>query len=391
MLKGVDSVEPPGESFAVMPGNHGVAASLPIGYAGVRDDLMRAIDAAHEQAICQANLLRNVAYWLIGDALVKLQPENHGARYGARVLDQMSRDLTTRYPGAKGYSPTNLKYARMLAGVVPALKIGPRPGTDLVPEPVMRLSWGHIKLLLDKFRQDREVFTWYAARTLSEGWSRAVLAAQITSNVHEREGRALTNVRVVEPDHASDLVRQMGKDPMVFDWLPLAQSYRERHLEDALITQLARLMTELGRGFLWAGRQRRLVLVDDETAEEKEFLVDLLFYHKPTRRWFVIDLKVTDFEYAHAMQVGLYTRIIDQQLRDRHDEPTVGMVLCPSRHKELAKMALSALSTPTFVTTYTLAGGEVAREALPAGVQDVLPADAEIADALAKAEDHTDS
>ncbi len=344
---------------------------LPETYRDVRDTLLDGIRAAQGQALAQANVLRNVSYLMVGRALGELQPDSHSATYGKRVVEEMSRDLSAAFPGSSGYSPTNLRYARRFASVLASVEIHPQLGANLDAVPLVRLPWGHIKALLDAFQQEPLVMAWYASEAAANGWSRAALLNQISGRAHERAGKALTNVAVTAPDSASELMEQMGKDPLLFDFLGLSGKVRERELEDALVGQLAKLMTELGRGFLWAGRQQRLVLTDPETGQEKEFFTDLLFYHHPSRRWLVIDFKIDEFEYGDAMQVGLYTHLIDDQRKSEHDLPTVGMVLCPSRHRALAD-ALSVLNTPTFITTYTL-GAEVAFSALPRELRSALP------------------
>lgn len=352
---------------------------IPSNYAAVRDNLLKAISVAQAQALTQVNVMRTTAYWLIGQALIELQPDDN-AGYGTRLVAQMSLDLRQRLGARTGFSPTDLKYARMLAGAVPAIGAAMSQGSAFPP--VAALPWGHVRLLLDKFRNSPAKLDWYAATSLREGWSRAVLTNQIAAGAADRAGRALTNVNRVEPEAASDLVAEMGKDPMVFDWLPVGAAMREAQLEDALVSQLARLMTELGHGFLWAGRQCRLVLADASSGQEKEFFLDLLFYHKRSRRWLVIDLKVHDFDPRDAMQVSVYARLVDAQLRDEHDNPTVGMVLCPSRHPALAELALSMLNTPTFVTTYAFGSSVVDRDQLPAELRQALPGDNEISEVI---------
>ena len=354
---------------------------LPDTYAGVRDDLISAIRDAQVQAVVQVNLLRNISYWMIGKALLDLQGETHADAYGKKVLEQMSRDLTTAFPGSKGYSPTNLKYMRMMASVVTSSKIGPQLRTDLSQHPAMRLGWDHIRRLCDAFLKDPEAFNWYASKALENGWSRNILLNQIGSHAYERSGKAISNVAIVAPDYASELMGEMGKDPLNFDFLTLPEKFKERDLENALVERLQSLMMELGRGFQWAGRQQRFVLVDEDNGEEKEFFTDLLFYHYPSSRFLVIDLKIVDFQYGDAMQVALYTRLIDEQLKKPSDQPTVGMVLCSKRHRRLATEALSVLNTPTFVTTYSL-GVEVPMASLPSEFREALPDETDVERAL---------
>lgn len=147
--------------------------------------------------------------------------------------------------------------------------------------------WGHIVELVQKL-DDRDTRDWYARRAGS--WSRAQLQAAIASNLHEREGAAITNFeRTLEAGDA-EAVRRIARDPVVLDFVRLDDGARERDLETALLGDIERFMLALGEGFYFAGRQKSLRVGGEE------FILDLLFYHHPTRRFVVIDLKIGAFQ-----------------------------------------------------------------------------------------------
>lgn len=169
------------------------------------------------------------------------------------------------------------------------------PDPAIVPQLVALLPWGHLRVLLDRVK-DKPAREWYLRAAIEYGWSRDILAHQIGSQLHERQGKAITNFPRTLPPGDSDLAQQVLKDPYNFDFLTLASSAKERELERGLLIHLRDLLLELGRGFAFVGSQVPLA-VGEET-----FYLDLLFYHVRLHCYFVIELKLGAFkpEYADA-------------------------------------------------------------------------------------------
>ncbi len=126
--------------------------------------------------------------------------------------------------------------------------------------------------------EDRDARVWYAANAVENGWSRKVLEAQIATDLRGRQGGALTSFDHSLPDADSELVRDAIKDPYNFEFLGLSKEAKERDLEQALLNDIQSFLMEMGRGFALVGRQSPLRIIDEETGEEEEFFVDLLFY-----------------------------------------------------------------------------------------------------------------
>jgi predicted nuclease of restriction endonuclease-like (RecB) superfamily len=214
---------------------------------------------------------------------------------------------------------------------------------DGPPAEVAGLPWGHNILLLQKLDRAADRL-WYARAAMEHGWSRNVLALQIESRLHERQGRALTNFAATLPAPQSDLAAQTLKDPYVFDFLTLDATARERELELGLLDHIQKFLVELGVGFSFVGRQYRL-----EVAGE-EYLLDLLFYHLRLRCFVVVDLKMETFKPEFAGKMNFYLSAVDDQLRHRDDQPSIGLLLCRGKNRIVVEYALRDVKKPIGVS-----------------------------------------
>ena len=153
------------------------------------------------------------------------------------------------------------------------------------------------------------------------------------SGLWRREGKAVTNFAQTLPAPQSDLAAQMLKDPYVFDFLSLTPAHTERELEQALIDHITQFLLELGAGFAYLGRQVPLQV------GEREFFLDLLFYHTRLHCYVVVELKTVDFEPEFAGKLNFYLKAVDEQRRGEHDAPTIGLLLCKSKDRLVAEYA----------------------------------------------------
>jgi predicted nuclease of restriction endonuclease-like (RecB) superfamily len=233
-------------------------------------EVKQRIATARVRAAFAVNAELVALYWQIGRLILERQ-ERHG--WGGKVIHRLSVDLRTAFPGTKGFSRSNLHYARKVAEWYPE--------TGFVQQPVGQIPWGHLVLLLDK-AGDAKTALWYAQRTLEHGWSRNVLAHQIRNRLMERQGKALTNFDRSLPPHQSDLAHEALKSPYTFEFLGLDEQANEQTLESALTERIQRFLLELGRGFAFVGRQYRLEVGGDEC------FIDLLFYHLSLRCFIVV-------------------------------------------------------------------------------------------------------
>ena len=300
-------------------------------------------------------------YWELGADMVFKQTQ---FAWGGGFIKQLSTDLRREFPDVQGFSVSNLKSIRQwhvfYAGSPP---IGQQPVGQLAQQPVaqiLSIPWGHNLAILAKCKQHDEAL-YYAQATQTYGWSRSVLMHQIESGLWQREGKAITNFEQTLPAAQSDLATQMLKDPYKFDFLSLTKEHTERELESGLITHITQFLLELGAGFAYIGRQVPLQV------GERDFFLDLLFYHTRLHCHVVVELKTVDFEPEFAGKLNFYIKAVDEQLRGEGDQPTIGLLLCKSKDRLVAEYALSDIQKPMGLSTYTLS------HTLPEALRDKLP------------------
>jgi predicted nuclease of restriction endonuclease-like (RecB) superfamily len=216
-------------------------------------------------------------------------------------------------------------------------------------------------MLLIQQVKDMPIRLWYMQQTIEQGWSRDVLGLMIKSDTHKRQGEAVTNFQERLPSPQSDLARQLLKDPYIFDFLTIEEPFHERELETGLVRHLEKFLLELGQGFAFVGRQYHMEVSD------KDFYIDLLFYHLKLRCFVVIDLKKGDFKPEYAGKMNFYCSVVDDKLKHDTDEPTIGMILCQTKDRILAEYALRDIHKPIGVSAYELT------RALPDNLKSSLP------------------
>jgi predicted nuclease of restriction endonuclease-like (RecB) superfamily len=222
---------------------------------------------------------------------------------------------------------------------------------------VARLPWSLVTTLLDSF-PDRATAEFYAQRAIAEGWTRPALQSMIASRLHERTQPALTTFDYSVPATDRDAVRDIVKDPFILDFLA-ADPVRERDLSKALTDNLTRFLRELGTGFSFVGAEVPVPCGD------REFFVDLLFYHYRLHRFVVFELKLGRFEPEYVGKLNFYVQLVDDHLREQaRDDPTLGMLLVVGRDDVTVEVALRGVTTPLAVTEW---------RRLPAKVRQALP------------------
>lgn len=309
---------------------------LPDGYARFLGDLKERIRAAQVRAALSVNRELVLLYWQLGRAILERQAQEG---WGAKIIDRLSADLRHAFPDLHGFSRTNLLYMRAFAKAY--------PDEATVQQAVGQLPWGHNVVLLNKL-DSADLRLWYARAAIEHGWSRAILAAQIDTRLHLRQGQAATNFARTLPAPQSDLAQQLLKDPYTFDFLTLGADAHERAIEQGLLEHLRAFLLELGVGFAFVGNQYHLPVGEDD------FYIDLLFYHLRLRCYVVIELKARDFQPGDAGQMLLYLAAVDDQLRHPDDQPSIGLILCRGKNKLTAEYTLRYTSAPIGVADYQI-------------------------------------
>ena len=357
------------------------STTLAIGYASLLTDIKIRVRAAQLRAAVTVNRELIQLYWDIGRVIVTAQ-ETKG--YGKQVVERLASDLQKEFPGMAGFSPQNIWFMRSFylawSAMSPKLSQAVRESKAAIlsqpvressppapPAPISELPWGHNRLLLSKLDKPA-IRLWYAHNTVQHGWSRAVLTHYIETQLHKREGKAVTNFKHTLPPAQSDLAEQTLKDPYNFDFLTLRSDAHERDLEQGLLEHIQRFLLELGVGFAFVGRQYHLEV------SGQDYYLDLLFYHLRLRCYVVIDLKMKAFEPEFAGKMNFYLSAVDDQLRHADDQPSIGLLLCKERDHLTVEYALRDLKKPIGVAQWQTK----LVESLPKNLKGNLPTVAEI-------------
>ncbi|NOX17668.1 MAG: DUF1016 domain-containing protein [Chlorobi bacterium] len=280
-------------------------------------------------------------YWELGRDIVEKQKK---AKWGSGFLKQISQDLMSEFPDVKGFSLRNLKYIRQWYSFYSTenVVIGQQAAAQL-----FQIPWWHNVVIISKCNSVKEAL-FYINKTIENGWSRSVLTHQIESKLYERQGKAITNFAVTLPKPQSDLAGQLIKDPYNFDFLTLTEEYNERDLERALLDHITKFLLELGSGFAFVGKQKALQV------GERDFFIDLLFYHTMMHCYVAVELKTVDFEPEFAGKLNFYIKAVDEQMKTENDKPTIGILICKSKDKTVVEYALSDIYKPMGVSEYQL-------------------------------------
>lgn len=323
-------------------------------YTSLLTSIKERIQGAQVRAAVSVNRELVVLYWGIGSEINRRQGEEG---WGAKVIDNLARDLQGSFPDMQGFSPRNLKYMRAFAEAWPEEAI--------VQAALAQITWYHNITLLEKTKDPGERL-WYARQTVENGWSRNVLVLQIESGLYRRQGRALTNFGKTLPAAQSDLARQLLKDPYNFDFLTLGPAAKERDVERGLLSHLRSFLLELGVGFSFVGSQYALEIAGEE------YKLDLLFYHLRLRCFVVIDLKAGAFQPEYTGKMNFYLSAVDDLLKHPSDQPSIGLILCKSKKEIAVEYALRNMAAPMGIAEYRYL------EALPENLKGSLPTIEEI-------------
>lgn len=322
--------------------------------------LKQRIKSTQIKAALSVNREIILLYWEIGKELFEKQ-ENQG--WGNSVVDNLEKDLAAEFPNLKGFSRRNLFYMKSFYSFF-------KSDFEKVQQLVAQIPWGH-NILISSKSQTIEESIFYLSETINNGWSRSVLDLQIGNDLYLRQGKATTNFKTTLPSSNSDLARQTLKDPYLFDFLTLKKNADEKSIEDLLTKHITRFLLELGTGFAFIGRQHKLEV------GEKDFYIDLLFYHTKLRCYVVVELKAKSFKPEYAGKLSFYLSAVDDKLKTDADNPTIGIVLCQQKNKIEVEYALRGISQPIGVAEYQLS------KEIPDEIKSELPTIEEIENELA--------
>lgn len=317
-------------------------------YKVLLENIKQEVLNAQYKAIYAVNKELMFMYWHIGKIILD------NSQWGNKYIDSLSMDLKMEFPEMKGFSTRNLKYMRKFAKEYPDFQF--------VQEVLAQITWYHNIILMDKI-DDIEERKWYIKETVQNGWSSNILKMQIDSNVYERQALAekITNFKLTLPSVQSDLAIQTMKDPYLFDFISIKGKVKELEIENAMINKIKDVLIELGKGFAFVGSEYKLEV------GEKEYFIDLLFYHLKLKCYIVVELKVREFEPTDAGQLNFYLSAVDDLIKDKDDNATIGLLLCKGKDNFTAEYALKDINKPIGVSEYKLL------EDIPEYLQSQLP------------------
>jgi predicted nuclease of restriction endonuclease-like (RecB) superfamily len=294
-------------------------AALP---KGLLDDLRQMIDQTRASVASTVNTRLGMLYWNLGNRVRKEILKEERAEYGRSIVASVARQLTLHY--GKGFSEKSLRRMMQFGEIF--------PDEQIVVALLRQLTWTHMMVLLpikDALKRD-----FYAEMCRVEKWNVRTLENKINSMLFERTGlskrpelvaQAELDALRKEDQLTPDLVL---RDPYVLEFLKLDDRYIEKDLEDAIMRELEQFLLELGIGFCFLARQKRIII------DNKNFRLDLLFFHRGLKRLVAIELKLGDFMPEHKGQMELYLRWLDKYERQPGENAPLGLILCSGKQEE---------------------------------------------------------
>ncbi|UAA37733.1 DUF1016 family protein [Paraneptunicella aestuarii] len=299
-----------------------MSQDLPFNNPLLINDVTRLVRQAKQRAAVAVNNEITLLYWQVGNRIQQEVLGGNRADYGKQVYATLSKSLTAQF--GRGWSARNLaqmvKFAEVFTDV------------HILQTVSAKLSWSHFVILCsidDAIKRD-----FYTSMAIQERWSTRTLDERIGALLFERTAISkkpddtivteLTQLRNSGQYHQDLLL----KDPYVLDFLELNDRYLEKDLEDAILRDIEQFLLELGAGFSFVARQKRIQVDNDD------FYIDLLFYNRKLKRLVAIDLKLEKFKHTHKSQMELYLNWLKKYETEEGENPPLGIILCSSKKQE---------------------------------------------------------
>ncbi len=303
-------------------------------------DIRQVITEARGQVRQAVNSTMVNAYWQVGRLIVEQEQQgSQRAEYGKAQLSQLSNKLTSEF--GKGFDVTNLRNMRRFYRAFPI--------RDAVR---LELSWTHYRALLRV--ENEQARQWYMQEAEQQAWSARALERQIGTLYYERllaseDKTAVEQEAKQNTQSLADAPKAYLRDPYILDFLNLnAKQYLESDLEQGIINNLQQFLLELGKGFAFVERQKR-IRFDDE-----DFYLDLVFYNFKLKCFLLIDLKIGKLKHQDIGQMDTYVRLYDEQYKGDDDNPTIGLVLCSEKSEAVVKYSVLTEQKQLFASKYKL-------------------------------------
>lgn len=291
-------------------------------------------------------------YWWLGEQIVTSQTK-YG--WGKSIVEQLANDLRSLFPETtQGFSARNLWYMRNIYLEYKALPI--------LQQVVAEIPWGQNVVILDKIK-DIPARQYYIEMTRQQGWTRSTLLMQINSQAYERHllSGKQNNFTETMPEHLAQQANNTMKAIYMLDTLGLTQPVYESEIENRMVAKIKIVMLELGYGFSFIGNQYRIA------ANGNEYFIDLLFFNRRLQSLVAFELKKGKFEPEYAGKMNFYLNLLDDFVREPHENPSIGIILCGERDHFEVEYALRGIRNPVGVAEFRLS------KSLPKELLDKLP------------------
>ena len=303
------------------------------------NDIREIIDAARQNAVRSVDFCRVQMYWHMGKRIFEEEQQGKDrADYGTYLIKNLAKQLEPEY--GSGFSVRQLERSRQFYRLYPI-------ATALRTQ----LNWSQYKMLISIDDQDKREY--YELEAVNNAWTGRELERQINSHLYER--LLLSNdkeavLAVARKERIPQSPLEIIKDPMYLEFLGLERkaAYYEKDLESAIITHLQHFLLELGQGFTFVARQKRILLEDDE------FFADLVFYNRLLKCFVVIELKTSKLTHQDLGQLQMYVNYYDRVEKTAEENPTIGILLCTSKNDTAVRMALPEDNKTILASEYKL-------------------------------------
>jgi len=305
-------------------------------YSSILQQAVAEIRTARASIAKQVNIAANSVYWILGKILFEKHIEEG---YGSGVVKQLSVDLKAEFPDL-GASPRNLWDMKRFYERYYQAETKLRQAVAVLP-------WGHNLLLLNKVYQDEQI-AFYADETLNKGWSRDLLLNAIkldTYTQYERQKKS-HNFDDTLPDAHADYANEVFKSSYNLGFLGITEPVKEVELEKRLIAKIKNFVLELGKGFSFIGNQYRLEY------NGKEYVIDMLFFHRGLRSLVAIDLKIGSFKPEYIGKMNVYLSLLDKLEKTDSENQSIGIILCADKDHLDVEIALQDVNKPIAVAEY---------------------------------------
>lgn len=258
--------------------------------------------------------------------------------WGTSVIKQLSIDLQAEFIGVKGFSERNLRLMRFVYE-----EISENP---IWQQAVAKLHWGHTVMIFSKIKDQTER-DFYLEKSKNEAWSRSILEEKIKIDTYANHKNFQHNFdKALTTQEITNYTLQF-KDEYDLSFLNLPDHHTEKQLENALVNNITKMLGQFGNDFAFMGQQFRLEL------DDKEYFIDILFYHRKLKSMIAIELKVNEFKPEYSQQLNWYLHLLDKTVKYPEDNPSIGILLCKTKSHLTVEYALEMANKPMGIATYS--------------------------------------